>query len=165
MKEETIHARRCRRTALGDPSLEFAERSRLFRERGLASDTSVRVNFAIEEALRRVYTAGARSGRVRRVAMIGPGLDVVDKQEGYDFYPPQTIQPFAVIDSLVRLGLADADTLQVTTLDVSARVNDHIAEMGRRARAGEPYVMHLPLDGAVAWTPELLSYFDDLARR
>ena len=65
--------------------------------------------------------------------MIGPGLDVVDKEEGHDFYPPQTIQPFALIDSLVRLGLADADTLRVTTFDVSARVNDHIAEMGRRA--------------------------------
>lgn len=37
---------------LGDPSLEFAERSRLYRDRGLASDTSVRINFAIEEALR-----------------------------------------------------------------------------------------------------------------
>ena len=73
---------------------------------------------------------------MRRVAIIGPGLDVVDKQEGHDFYPPQTIQPFAVIDSLVRAGLADADTLTVTTLDVSARVNDHIGADGvARARA------------------------------
>jgi hypothetical protein len=31
---------------------------------------------------------------------VGPGLDFADKQEGYDFYPLQTIQPFAVIDSL-----------------------------------------------------------------
>ena len=96
---------------------------------------------------------------MQRVAVIGPGLDVVDKQEGYDFYPPQTIQPFAVIDSLVRLGLADADTVRVTTFDVSARVNDHIGDIDGRARAGTPYVIHAALDGAVAWTPELLGYF------
>ena len=115
--------------------LEFAERSRMYRDRGLASDTSVRINFAVDEALQRIAAAGQVAG-VRRVAIIGPGLDVVDKQEGHDFYPPQTIQPFAVIDSLVRAGLADADTLSVTTLDVSARVNDHIGQMTRRARAG-----------------------------
>jgi len=153
--------------AMGDPSLEFAERSRLYRERGLASDTSVRVNFAVEEALRGlipVLAQGADPGTpgtrpVRRVAIIGPGLDVVDKQDGYDFYPPQTIQPFAIMDSLIRVGLADAETLRVTTFDVSARVNDHLAQMTRRAGAGAPYVMHLALDGEVAWTPEMLAYF------
>ena len=53
VKEGRDHARLSEAAhALGDPSLEFAERSRLYRGRGLASDTSVRVNFAIEEALR-----------------------------------------------------------------------------------------------------------------
>ena len=93
------------------------------------------------------------------MAVIGPGLDVVDKQEGFDFYPPQTLQPFAVVDSLVRLGLADANALRVTTFDVSSRVNDHIGEIERKARLGVPYVVHLPLDGEVAWTPEFLDYF------
>ena len=161
IQESESHARLIAQAhALGDPSLEFAERSRLYRERGLASDTSVRINFAIEEALRGAYAkAAAAPARIQRVAVIGPGLDVVDKQEGHDFYPPQTIQPFAVVDSLIRLGLAHADTIHVTTLDVSATVNDHIVEMGRRARAGTPYVMMLLLDGEVAWTPQLLGYF------
>ena len=164
VKEGETHARLMEQAhALGDPSLEFAERSRLYRERGLASDTSVRVNFAIEEALRGLTPVLERGAdprhSVQRVAVIGPGLDVVDKQEGHDFYPPQTIQPFAVVDSLVRLGLADADAVRVTTLDVSARVNGHIGEMTARARAGSPYVIYAALDGAVEWTPELLRYF------
>ncbi len=135
MKEEETHARLIDQAhALGNPSLEFAERSRMYRDRGLASDTSVRINFAIEEALQRIVAAGLIA-RARRVAVIGPGLDVVDKQEGHDFYPPQTIQPFAVIDSLVRAGLAEVDTVTVTTLDVSARVNDHIgADSASRTR-------------------------------
>jgi hypothetical protein len=160
IRDAETHARLIAQAhALGDPSLEFAERSRMYRERGLASDTSVRINFAIEEALRGVHAQAAAPARIQRVAIIGPGLDVVDKQEGHDFYPPQTIQPFAIIDSLIRLGLADAGTIHVTTLDVSATVNDHIVEMRRRARIGTPYVMMLVLDGEVAWTPQLLSYF------
>src|SRR5687768_7261086 len=138
--------------ALGDPSLEFAERSRVYRGRGLASDTSVRVNFAVDEALRRLQVDGLMAGQVRRVAVIGPGLDVVDKQQGYDFYPPQTIQPFAIVDSLIRLGLAQAETLHVTTFDVSGRVNDHLVDMVRRAGGGAPYVLHVALPGDVGWS-------------
>ena len=160
IREGETHARLIEQArGLGDPSLEFAERSRMYRERGLASDTSIRVNFAIEQALRGAYAQQAAPARIRRVGIVGPGLDVVDKQEGHDFYPPQTIQPFAVIDSLIRLRLADAGDIHVTTLDVSATVNDHIVEMGRRARAGMPCIMTLVLDGEVAWTPQLLSYF------
>jgi hypothetical protein len=47
----------------------------------------------------------------------------------------------------------------VTTFDVSARVNDHIEALAARARGGDPYAIHVSLDGAVAWTPELLGYF------
>lgn len=167
LKDAAAHARlTAEARALGDPSLEFAERSRLYRERGLAPDTSIRVNFALDQALRGIWGLTPVQVRgsdprwaVRRVAIIGPGLDVVDKEEGYDFYPPQTIQPFAVVDSLVRLGLADAATLQVTTFDVSARVNAHITDMRRRAGGGTQYVLHIPLDGTVAWTPQFLSYF------
>jgi hypothetical protein len=166
VKESETHARLTEQAhALGDSSLEFAERSRLYRGRGLASDSSIRVNFAIEEALQRAYTANRGLRPVRRVAVIGPGLDVVDKQDGHDFYPPQTLQPFALIDSLVRLGLADPGSLRVATFDVSARVNDHIAEMGARARARSPYTLHLALDAGVEWTPSMLDYFDGFGDR
>jgi hypothetical protein len=50
-------------------------------------------------------------GSVRRAAIIGPGLDYINKADGYDFHPPQTVQPFACIDSLKRLGLAAAGWL------------------------------------------------------
>jgi hypothetical protein len=63
MKEEETHARLIEQAhALGDPSLEFAERSRMYRDRGLASDTSVRINFAVDEALQRIVAAGQTAG-------------------------------------------------------------------------------------------------------
>src|SRR6185369_4125762 len=87
---------------LGDPSAEFAERSKLYATRGLSSDTSLLPNLAIERALASLKAQGAIApGSVHRIAIIGPGLDFTDKQDGYDFYPEQTIQPFAIIDSLV----------------------------------------------------------------
>jgi hypothetical protein len=160
MKENETYARLIEKAqALGDPSLEFAERSTMYRERGLAPDTSVRVNFAVEEALKRVYPDGGARRAVRRVAIVGPGLDFADKQEGFDFYPLQTIQPFALIDSLLRLDLADPGALEITTLDLSEQINGHITRAAERARSGSPYVMHLPLDGQVAWSPALLTYF------
>ena len=41
-------------------------------------------------------------GAVRRVAIVGPGLDFADKDVGFDVYAQQTLQPFAVLDALDR---------------------------------------------------------------
>jgi len=149
---------------LGDPTQEFAERSRLFRDRGLSSDTSLTPNFAIERSLASIKAKGLLAGAsVRRVAIIGPGLDFTDKQDGYDFYPQQTIQPFAIIDSLLRLGLARPGDLRVTTLDLSERINDHLSRARSRAAQGASYVVQLPRDSR--WKPELADYWTKFGDR
>lgn len=143
---------------LGDPSEEFAQRSKLFRDRGLSSDTSLPPNFAIERSLASMKAKGLlTSGSVRRIAIIGPGLDFTDKQDGYDFYPQQTIQPFAAIDSLLRLELARLGDLRVTTLDLSARINEHLRRARARAARGIGYVVQLPSDAR--WKSELADYW------
>lgn len=147
--------------ALGDTTEEFAERSRIFRSRGLSSDTSLLPNFALEESLKAIAGRALLSpGSVRRVAIVGPGLDFTDKQEGYDFYPQQTIQPFAIIDTLLRLGLARADALQVTTFDLSPRVNHHLELAHQRAKRGQSYVVQLPRDPLAKWKPEAIRYWE-----
>ena len=134
--------------------------STLFRDRGLSSDTSILAAFAIDRALEDVARQRAFGpGGVERVAIIGPGLDFTDKAEGYDFYPQQTIQPLAVVDSLVRRGLADRDRVRVTTFDLSPRVNAHIATARDRARLGEDYVIHLPRDRSGPWSPAVVVYW------
>jgi hypothetical protein len=140
----------------------MADASTIFRDRGLSSDTTVSTNLGIDRAIADLAKSGLLPRRtVRRVAIAGPGLDFVDKQFGYDFYPPQTIQPFAVIDSLVRSGVA-AEGLAVTTFDVSPRVNAHLAAAAGRARAGMPYTMVLPRGVEQTWTPELNEYWKTL---
>jgi len=135
----------------------------LFRDRGLATDTSIVADFGIEQALDAMKAAGAvRAGSVRRVAIVGPGLDFIDKLDGYDFYPEQTIQPFALIDSLLRLELAEPDRLEVVALDLGARVLQHVEGARTRARAGMPYTVVLPRNTARPWSPELVDYWDRL---
>jgi len=146
--------------SLGDPTEEFAERSKLYKDRGLSLDTSLPPNFALEAALSAMRDRGLLSaGAVRRVGIIGPGLDFTDKQEGYDFYPPQTVQPFAVMDSLLRLGLAKPGELEVDSLDLTSRVLKHIESARRAALQGRAYTIQLLRDPARDWKPELVAYW------
>ena len=146
--------------SLGDPTEEFAERSKLYKERGLSLDTSLPPDFALEVAMAAMRERGLLApGSVRRVGIIGPGLDFTDKQEGYDFYPTQTVQPFAVMDSLLRLGLARAGELEVDSLDLSPRVNDHIERSRRAAVQGRGYTIQLPREPSRGWKPELVAYW------
>jgi hypothetical protein len=147
---------------LASPPAARASLSTLFRDRGLSSDTSIAIDFGVDHLLTVMKASGQlRPGQIHRVAIVGPGLDFTDKAEGYDFYPLQTIQPFALADSLTRLQLAAPD-LTLATFDVSLRVNAHLAAARDRGRAGTPYTIQLPLDpsrpGRV-WTPELERYW------
>jgi hypothetical protein len=151
---------------LSDPSAALATYLTLFRDRGLSSDTSLLPAFALEQALEAIKSEGMLGAdSVRRVAIVGPGLDFANKADGYDFYPQQTIQPFAIRDSLIRLELAKPDDLLLTTFDLSPRINQHIQAARERARAGGGYVLHLPLDGEERWTPDLVAYWQRLGNR
>jgi len=141
------------------PAAEFAARSQLYHARGLSSDTSLRPSFAIEETLKMLHQKGVLRAPVRRIAILGPGLDFADKLEGYDFYPQQTIQPFATVDSLIRTGYLTASDVSVTTLDLSARVNAHISSARDRARQGQAYTLQLPLDGDETFSEPFLQYW------
>jgi hypothetical protein len=145
---------------INDVNADLIERLTRFRDRGLSSDTSIFSDFAIEQALEALKVKGLLApGSVRRVAIIGPGLDLTDKLEGHDFYPQQTSQPFAAIDSLIRLGLATSDQCQVTAFDLSARVNRHLEAAVQRARAGGAYTIQFPRDMDLAWAPGLVAFW------
>jgi SAM-dependent methyltransferase len=150
--------------AQNDPDVA-SEAASLFQNRGLSSDTTIFIDFAIEESLKAIKSSrllAVAPGSLRRIAIVGPGFDFTDKREGYDFYPPQTIQPFAVLDSLIRLGLAKRDDLKVTTFDLSPRINQHLQGARERARAGGAYVLQLPRETAYPWNPLLMAYWRHL---
>jgi SAM-dependent methyltransferase len=139
---------------------EFVERSRLFRTRGLSLDASLIPNYSVEQALAAMKARGLlEPGAVKRVAIVGPGLDFADKDVGFDFYPPQTVQPFAVSDSLTRLGLAPAPGPEIALLDISPRIIDHVTRARARAARNIGYTLNLPLPRSTPWLPEVREYW------
>jgi SAM-dependent methyltransferase len=142
----------------GDAGSVFVARSSLYSDRGLSLDTSFRPNYAIERSLAEIKSAGLLE-RVRRAAVIGPGLDFTDKRSGYDFYPIQTLQPFALIDSLRRLRLSETSGPTVEIVDLSARVLDHVRNSVAQASKGSAYIVQVPLDGATRWLPHSADYW------
>jgi SAM-dependent methyltransferase len=143
-----------------DRYLGLSERSRILRDRGVSLDTTILPSFGIDEALRDMKNRGAlRNGQITRVAVIGPGLDFIDKKSGYDYYPEQTLQPFALYDSLVRLELAKAGMVNVTVFDISSRVLDHLRRARDRAKAGGSYVVQLPRETRRPWASEAVQYW------
>jgi hypothetical protein len=148
----------------GDPGAELFMRSTLFDKRGLSVDTSLLPNYALEDTLRAMMRKGAlAAGSIRSIAVIGPGLDFTDKRDGYDFYPLQTIQPFAVLEAVVRLDLGEPKTL--ATMDLNEAVNAHLRRAVERARAGKPYIVQLPRDLEADWTPQAAAYWEHFGDR
>jgi hypothetical protein len=143
----------------GGTAAVTAANATIFRDRGLSSDTSILSDYSVHVALGTIARQKTLSpGSVRRVAIIGLGLDFTNKADGYDYYPQQTIQPFALIDSLRRLGLAAAD-VQVTTFDINLRVNDHLRNASVRAASSSGYVVTLPLAERERWSSAVEQYW------
>jgi len=120
-------------------------RYQLFQDRGISLDANLWPEHLLNLAFQSLREKGMlKPGEVKRIAIVGPGLDFANKEAGTDFYPPQTIEPFSVMDSLLRLGLAKVDTVEVDTLDISPNVNVHVERMQKAAAKGRAYVLQLP---------------------
>jgi hypothetical protein len=135
-------------------------RDQMFQNRGISLDTNLWPDYDLNEHLQRMLDQGMlKPGSVRRVAIVGPGLDFTNKQQGLDFYPPQTVQPFAVLDSLFRLGLSSPDNIELYTMDISSRVNLHIEAARKNAALGRAYTVQLPWYADGRWTDEFRAKF------
>ena len=131
-----------------------------FEDRGISLDTNLWPDFLIDQHLQNMLRNGLlQPGSVHRVVIVGPGLDFANKEKGNDFYPPQTIQPFAVLDSLIRLGLAAPQSIEIYTLDISPEVNFHIDRARKNAVAGHAYSVQLPWNTSARLTPEYREAF------
>jgi hypothetical protein len=88
------------RTALTQPAdRAFVDPDTLYRNRGLYRRRYLQTSASNKRSKCSSRTGLHREHQARR--HVGPGLDFTDKRTG-DFYPHATIQPFAVVDSLLR---------------------------------------------------------------
>src|SRR5260370_29093029 len=120
---------------------------------GISGQTSLLAGFAIEDSLANLKSRGAFQARIRRIAVIGPGLDFAG-----DMFPPQSIQPFAVLDSVLRLGLAQAAEVETTSFDLNPSVLTHIKMLPAKVRSGR-YRVQLPPQAAAGWNAGSTAYW------
>ena len=105
----------------------------LYRSRGLSTDTAIEAGYAVHLGLA-VLRSLEPARHVRRVLLVGPGLDLAPRTALIDETAPESYQPWTVIDALVGLGLSRLDDLEVVCADINPRVVDHL----RRRRAAPP---------------------------
>lgn len=132
----------------------------LYRTRGLSTDTAVEAGYLVHLGLGVVKSLDP-GRRVRRVLIVGPGLDLAPRTGLVEEGPPESYQPWAVVDALLSLGLASASDLTVVGADINPRVVAHLG----RARTSPP-VLTLTTDvretETVTLTADYRDYFTAL---
>jgi hypothetical protein len=134
----------------------------LYRSRGLSTDTEVEAGYVVYQGLG-VLKSLDPARRIRRVLIVGPGLDLAPRTGFLDTKAPQSYQPWAVIDALVSLGLSRIGELTVVGADINPRVVDHLRQAG-----SSPPVLSLVSGIAetatVLFSKDYREYFDQLGR-
>jgi hypothetical protein len=132
----------------------------LYRTRGLSTDTAVEAGYLIYLGLGIVRALDA-ARTIRRVLIVGPGLDLAPRTGFREAGPPESYQPWTVIDALVSVGLARTGELEVVAADINPRVVAHL----NRARAEPPaltLVSELGDNETVTLTSDFREYFAGL---
>jgi hypothetical protein len=134
----------------------------LYRTRGLSTDTAVEAGYLVHLGL--AVSKGLRPDqRIRRVLIVGPGMELAPRT-GFRDVPPESYQPWAVIDALVSTGLSRLDDLEVTAADINPRVVAHLRRSGASPPALQLTTGIAAKDG-VSFSRDYREYFDALGAR
>jgi len=134
----------------------------LYRARGLSTDTAVEAGYVVYNGLG-IIRALEPDRRIRRVLIVGPGLDLAPRTGLTEAGPPESYQPWAVIDALLSLGLGRAGELQVVAADINPRVVDHLT----RSRDNPPVltlVSEIRESDTVTLSADYKEYFAQLGK-
>ncbi len=134
----------------------------LYRSRGLSTDTEVEAGYVVHTGLGILKSLDA-AARIRRVLIVGPGLDLAPRTGFLETGAPQSYQPWAVIDALVSLGLSRIDNLSVVAADINPRVVDYLTNASRSPPA-LTLVSGIAETSSVRLARDYRDYFDGLGR-
>jgi hypothetical protein len=134
----------------------------LYQARGLSTDTAVEAGYLVHLGLATLQAAEPQR-RVRRVLIIGPGLDLAPRTALIEAGPPESYQPYAVIDALLSVGLSRLDDLVVAGGDVNPRVVSHL-EGARTRTVSLTLVTGVGDAGAVSLQDDYRRYVDGVGR-
>jgi SAM-dependent methyltransferase len=134
----------------------------LYQQRGLSTDTSVEAGYVVYLALATLQRLEPQR-RVRRVLIVGPGLDVAPRTSFVETDAPQSYQPFAVMDALLGLSLSERSTLRITAVDINPRVVEWLQRV-RGTRPRLALATGVAETATVRLTDDYSAYFEGLGR-
>lgn len=137
--------------------------AQLYRQRAHSTDTQIESGFGVELALATLAAPGAMQPRpvFSRILIVGPGHDLAPRTGFLDGLPPQSFQPFSLIDSLLRHGLSRFGQLSLHGIDINPRVIDHLSGLAGRTVQLD-LVSGIAERGGVLFTQEFRDYFAGL---
>ncbi len=126
---------------------------------GLPLETSLLMDFAIEDTLGTLKASSTLPAHIRRIAVVGPGLELAGDSGVADYAPPQSIQAFAVLEAALRLGVAQASEVQMTAIDLNSVVLSNLRSALSKARSTQRYLLQLPRSTSAGWSNAAVSYW------
>src|SRR5262245_46138932 len=135
----------------------------LYAARGLSTDTAVEAGYLVYLGLGMVRGLTSER-RIKRALVIGPGLDLAPRTGLLEIGPPESYEPFAIIDALESLGLSTPDDLLVVGADINPRVVQHL-ENARRSAVPLTLVTGIGDGNGVTLDEGYRQYFEHLGAR
>jgi CheR methyltransferase, SAM binding domain len=135
----------------------------LYQDRGHSTDTQIEANYAVYVALASLK-AQSPSIRIRKVLIVGPGLDFAPRTDLIDLFGPQSYQPFAVADALLGLKLADAAHLHIHCIDINQRVINYLRGLKQNRQMTLSILSGITETAARPLTGEFKDYFRRLGK-
>jgi hypothetical protein len=110
--------------------------------RGLRTTTPIFVSALVDHFMTTRVGKDVLPPKINRMLIIGPGLQFSDPDLGEEI-PQEAHEPFTLVDSLFRNGIATPGGMQVDLLDINSRVVQHFKD----ATAGnKPYDLHVVIN-------------------
>jgi hypothetical protein len=110
--------------------------------RGLRTTTPIFVSALVDHFITTRTGKDVLPPKVNRMLIIGPGLQFSDPDLGEEI-PQESHEPFTLVDSLFRNGIAMPGALQVDLLDINSRVVQHFKDA---AAGNKPYDLHVVIN-------------------
>ena len=133
-----------------------------YRARGLSTDTAIDAGYVVYlslAALRRLEP----NRQIRTVLIVGPGFDLAPRTGLIETSPPQSYQPFVVMDALIASGLAKPGAIRVTAADINPRVTEWMTRV-RGTRPTLSLSAGIEERGRVRLSDDYREYFASVGR-
>jgi hypothetical protein len=132
--------------------------------RGLRTTTPIFVSALVDHFIMTRTGKDALPSKINRMLIIGPGLQFSDPDLGEEI-PQESHEPFTLVDSLFRSGIAIPGTLEVDLFDINSRVVQHFKDAVATNKSYDLHVVINKEDNVARESLGFLHYGEDVFGR